>query len=167
MSAGTQFCMDRRRFLRATGVAGLTGLAGCLASEDGGVTRRSSAPGWGIMYKDPSCTCCDRYATYLAERGRRVDVRPVDDMAAVKVEYRVPSDLFSCHTIVTDGSGYVVEGHVPGGAIDRLLDDRPDVVGVALPGMPGGSPGMGGEKSAPFTVYAFRPDGSYAPFARV
>lgn len=117
------------------------------------------------MYKDPGCSCCDRYADYLGSHGRTTDVRATDQMQRLKTEYGVPSRVTSCHTIVTDG--YVIEGHVPIRAVRRLVGDRPDLVGIALPGMPAGSPGMGGVKSEPFVVYEIRSDGSVEPFMEV
>jgi len=79
-----------------------------------------------------------------------------DQLDALKVQYGVPPELFSCHTALVDG--YVIEGHVPADLIDELLSERPDIVGLGVPGMPPGSPGMGGDP-APFDVVAFTEDG--------
>jgi len=76
----------------------------------------------------------------------------VDDLAAVRARYGVPREAAACHTAVV--GGYVVEGHVPADAIRRLLQDRPDVVGIAVPGMPSGSPGMDGPKE-PYQIVSF------------
>lgn len=85
-------------------------------------------------------------------------------MEAVKAGYGVPVDIASCHTI--DFNDYVVEGHVPIQALESLVSNRPEIAGIALPGMPAGSPGMGGDKAAPFTIYAFD-DGHVEPFMEV
>ena len=103
------------------------------------------------LYKNPQCGCCEGYADYLRENGFQVNVQPTHDLPLLHRQYGVPESLVGCHTTVVDG--YVVEGHVPIGALLRMLTERPDVRGISLPGMPAGSPGMFGEKTAPFTIY--------------
>jgi hypothetical protein len=103
------------------------------------------------LYKNPQCGCCEGHADYLRENGFEVSVKPTHDLPLLKRQYGVPSALEGCHTILIDG--YVVEGHVPVATILRLLTERPDIKGISLPGMPAGSPGMSGEKTAPFTIY--------------
>ena len=80
---------------------------------------------------------------YLQEHGADVEVTDDDDRAVFRAERGIPDSVSSCHTAIVEG--YVVEGHVPVGAIERLLRDRPDALGLALPGMPADSPGMGGD----------------------
>ena len=82
---------------------------------------------------------------YLQQHGAEVEVADDADRATLRRELGIPEQAASCHTAVVDG--YVIEGHVPVGAILRLLEDRPDAVGLALPGMPVDSPGMGGDRS--------------------
>lgn len=106
-----------------------------------------------ILYKDPECGCCGEYVKHLKAAGFRVDVRNADDVYALKPVYGVPDALYSCHTMMIDG--YVVEGHVPLTVLRKLLAERPDIAGIALPGMPSGSPGMPGPKDEPFTIYGF------------
>jgi hypothetical protein len=92
-------------------------------------------------------------------------VTDVTDMATVKAQYQIPLDLQSCHTAIVDG--YVIEGHVPADTIDALLADHPDIYGLAVPGMPIGSPGMespSGEVE-PYEVYVFSPAGATAVYA--
>jgi len=111
-----------------------------------------AAPGLNAtVYRDPACGCCASYADYLRKNGFKVDVVETANMAAVKAKYGVPPQLSSCHTTIIDG--YVVEGHVPVLAVKRLLAEKPSIKGIALPGMPMGSPGMSGEKEAPFVIY--------------
>lgn len=98
------------------------------------------------------------------------EVRPVDlvdygDLVSRKRESGVPADLESCHTAVVDG--YVIEGHVPAELVARLLRERPDIAGLAVPGMPIGSPGMEGPNPEPYDVIAFDQDGSREVFQRV
>ena len=112
------------------------------------------------MFRDPGCGCCHKWANHI-EQGMNAEITSVDsaDMAAIKSREGVPQALWSCHTMVVDG--YVIEGHVPAEAIARLLRQRPDgVAGLAVPGMPLGSPGMeaGGHMQA-YQVIAFGPRG--------
>jgi len=103
------------------------------------------------LYKNPQCGCCETYADYLRENGFEVTVKPTHDLPLMKRQYGVPGELEGCHTTLVDI--YVVEGHVPVNTVIRLLTERPDIKGISLPGMPMGSPGMTGEKTAPFTIY--------------
>lgn len=104
------------------------------------------------MYKTPWCGCCLGHAEYLREQGYEVEIVEQDGeaLAALKTEHAVPREQQGCHTLIIEG--YVVEGHVPVEAIEALLAKRPDITGITLPGMPAGSPGMSGEKAAPFKV---------------
>jgi hypothetical protein len=94
------------------------------------------------VYKDPNCGCCTAWIDHLREAGYKVKAVNQDDMAAVKKRLGVPDKLESCHTGVVDASGQVVEGHVPATALAKLIA-TPAVKGVAVPGMPANSPGMG------------------------
>lgn len=94
------------------------------------------------VYKDPNCGCCSAWIEHLREGGYKVKAVDSDDMAAVKKRLGVPGNLESCHTGVVDASGQVVEGHVPATALAKLIA-APAVKGVAVPGMPANSPGMG------------------------
>lgn len=108
------------------------------------------------MFRDPNCGCCEMWAEHVrTENEAGIAEVPTQDMAAIKTANGVPQDLWSCHTMIVDG--YVIEGHVPAADIARLLEERPaGVKGLAVPGMPMGSPGMdmGGRKQA-FQVIAF------------
>lgn len=110
------------------------------------------------LYKNPQCSCCEGYAAYLRDNGFTVDVKPSNDLAQISAEAGVPAEMEGCHTMFVDG--YVVDGHVPVRTIRKLLSERPKIAGITLPGMPMGSPGMGGEKSGPFTIYAVTKDGA-------
>jgi hypothetical protein len=106
---------------------------------------------YSAMYKNPECSCCEGYAAYLRENGFDVTIKPTHDLPLIKRQYGVPSELEGCHTTLV--GGYVVEGHVPVNTLIRLLTEKPAIKGISLPGMPAGSPGMFGEKTAPFTIY--------------
>lgn len=103
------------------------------------------------VYKSSSCGCCGNYVQYLEGRGFDVTVVETEDRSALHEGYGIPSSLMSCHTSVVEG--YAVEGHIPSEVIDRLLAERPDIAGIALAGMPSGSPGMPGAKTASFPVH--------------
>ncbi len=107
-----------------------------------------------VMYRSPSCGCCGGYAAHLQRQGVSLTVVELEDVVAVKNEFGVPQSMWSCHTL--EVGGYFVEGHVPFEAIQALVAAQPKLDGVALPGMPAGSPGMGGEKTAPFVIYAVK-----------
>ena len=106
-----------------------------------------------VLYKNPACGCCLNYVAYLERAGLRIEVHDTGDVYAVKDRYGVPDELYSCHTMLI--GGYVVEGHVPVPAVLRLLAERPDITGIALAGMPAGSPGMAGTKTDPFVIHGF------------
>jgi hypothetical protein len=106
-----------------------------------------------VVYKSPSCGCCAKWIDHLEQNGFNVEVHNQRDMGPVKDRFGVPRNLQSCHTAQVDG--YVVEGHVPAEDIERLLKERPDVKGLAVPGMPMGSPGMEGPRKDPYDVLAF------------
>jgi hypothetical protein len=102
------------------------------------------------VHKTEACECCGQYEDYLEDLGVDTEVVIHDDIGAVKDDLGVPLDQRSCHT--NEVAGYFVEGHVPVEAIATLLDEAPDVDGIALAGMPSGSPGMPGEQLEPFVV---------------
>jgi hypothetical protein len=104
-----------------------------------------------LMYKNPQCGCCEAYAKYLRSNGFKVTVKETHNMSLISRQNGVPEKLAGCHTMLI--GGYVVEGHVPVGAINKLLKERPGIKGISLPGMPDGSPGMTGVKAEPFTIY--------------
>ena len=101
----------------------------------------------------PGCGCCHAWADLARARGYAVTVEELTDPEAQKSERGIPLELASCHTIEADG--YVFEGHVPFDALEAVLRDRPDINGLAVPGMPMGSPGMGDDPSARYDVIAF------------
>ena len=118
-----------------------------------------------VVYKSPNCGCCGNYAKYLSKEGFNVKVVNEIDMTTIKEKYNIPVDLESCHTTVV--GDYVVEGHIPVEGIAKLMTEKPDIKGIAMPNMPSGSPGMPGPKQGPFVVYELTEDGSKIEFARL
>lgn len=117
-----------------------------------------------VMYKDPNCGCCGQWADHLREHGFIVNEIATREMSRVRSEAGVPRALGSCHTATVDG--YVVEGHVPAADVKRLLAERPPVVGISVPGMPLGSPGMEGPYPADrYNVISFDAEGNTQVFA--
>jgi hypothetical protein len=105
------------------------------------------------VFKSVGCECCTAWAEIARRHGFEVDVQELDDMTPVKGEAGVNEGLESCHTTRIDG--YIVEGHVPMAAVEKLLSERPAIRGISAPGMPAGSPGMGDDPSARFDVMSF------------
>lgn len=111
------------------------------------------------VWKSRGCDCCSAWAEHVRAAGLVVTVHEVEDLATLRAAAGVPTDLGACHT--AEIAGYLVEGHVPAAHILRLLEERPPIRGIAVPGMPVGSPGMevAGMAPEPFAVIAFTADG--------
>jgi hypothetical protein len=115
------------------------------------------------VYKDPSCGCCKRWIEHLVRDGYRVEAKDTLDMTAIKRTLGVPAGLTACHTAIVNG--YLIEGHVPAADIDRLLARKPRIAGLAVPGMPMGSPGMESPQAQAYRVLAFEKSGKTTVFA--
>jgi hypothetical protein len=105
------------------------------------------------VFKSPTCGCCTGYVEFLRKHGLEVRTVDTNDLTTVKAEFKVPPETQSCHTVVI--GDYVIEGHVPLGALVKLFTETPEVAGIALPGMPIGTPGMEGPKSETYNVLSF------------
>ena len=116
------------------------------------------------VYKSQWCGCCTQWVAHMRDNGFEVKVEAMNDLSQIKARYSVTSELSSCHTAVVDG--YVVEGHVPADLVSRMLRDRPDVVGLAVPGMPIGSPGMEGPNKEAYEVLTFDRAGATSVYAQ-
>ncbi len=116
------------------------------------------------VVKSPSCGCCTAWVDYLKTKGFKVTVEHREEFTALKRANGVTAPLESCHTAFING--YVVEGHVPAELITRLIESTPaGVKGIAVPGMPVGSPGMEGGTPQRYTVYTFDAKGKATVFA--
>ncbi len=117
-----------------------------------------------VVYKSPTCGCCEEWVNHLQQNGFKVTVQNRFNMDPIKREKGVPGALQSCHTAQV--GDYVIEGHVPAADIVRLLQEKLPVKGLAVPGMPQGSPGMEGPISEPYEVLVFQSDGRASVYAR-
>jgi len=129
-------------------------------------TAKPAAPaGQAItVYRTPSCGCCGKWVDHLEASGFKPTVHMVDSMDQAPPRKSVPGSLYSCHTATLEG--YIVEGHVPADVIRQLLKERPRVQGIAVPGMPLGSPGMEAPNPQPYEVLTFDATGKTTVFAR-
>lgn len=116
------------------------------------------------VYKSPSCGCCGKWGEIMQKNGFETKDYKDDAVIATKAKFGVPLELSSCHTAIV--GGYVVEGHVPPAEVKRLLELKPDAIGISVPGMPMESPGMEqGGKAEQYDVILFKKDGSQEIFA--
>ena len=167
--------LTRRSFVASLASTAAVALVGCGQARDGNATDTSrrhadaaaptAASAAMTVYRDPSCGCCTAWAGIARNAGYQVEVVDHPDMPAIKQQYGVPDELTSCHTTIV--GGYAVEGHVPLEDVQRLLKDKPaGIRGIAVAGMPLGSPGMevpGGTKQ-PFKVLTFDARGQSSVF---
>ncbi|MCP1727057.1 hypothetical protein J2T60_001022 [Natronospira proteinivora] len=144
----------------------LAALAAMVWSSSGEETDGSTLPEMTV-YKTPECGCCSLWADHAEQAGFPVTARDVShrELNGKKAEAGLPHGLGSCHTTFVDG--YVIEGHVPIEQVERLLQERPDALGLAVPGMPVGSPGMEmGDRQDPYEVVKFDAEGGTEVYAR-
>ncbi len=146
----------------ALAAAALTVQPAALADE---TSDRDALPTVEV-YQSPTCGCCTLWVDHLRDEGFTVNAHMVDDhrLTQIKIDAGLTRELASCHTGIVDG--YVVEGHVPAEDVARMLRERPDIAGIAVPGMPIGSPGMEvGDRRDPYDVLAFDKDGNVTVYA--
>jgi hypothetical protein len=144
----------------------------------GSLIALGAIPGWSplraaetkggisvVLYKTPGCECCSGYAEYLRSHDFTVTVKETEKLAAISSKAGVPPELQGCHTSFM--SGYVIDGHVPIEAVQKLLAERPAIKGLVLAGMPTGSPGMPGPKQEPFVVHAIDKEGKSSVYMSI
>ncbi len=144
--------MTRRKLLACGSLMALSAIVGwnpLLAAETKGLPV--------MLYKSPGCECCDGYAQYLRGHGFTVTVKETEKLSAISGNAGIPPEFQGCHTSFM--GGYVIEGHVPIEAVQKLLAERPAIKGIALENMPPGSPGMPGPKQGPFIIHAIDKEG--------
>jgi hypothetical protein len=116
------------------------------------------------VFKSPYCGCCGKWVEHMRQNGFEVKAHDVEDVPAVRQKLGMPDRLGSCHTAKI--GGYVVEGHVPAADIQRLLKEKPKALGLSVPSMPPGSPGMESSKPIPYQTLLVQTDGSTRVFAQ-
>lgn len=132
----------------------------CIKAE----TIKADKPVDIIVYRSPACTCCEKWLEHLKKNNFKVEDIVTDDIQQIKDKYGVPKTIASCHTAIVDG--YVIEGHVPANDIMKLLKTKPKIVGIAVPGMPSGTPGMEmGDRKDSYKVMSFDKDNHYEVFS--
>lgn len=141
----------------------LSGVGVLLVSYSGDPARAAIFPPV-TAYRNPGCNCCEGWAERMKQAGFKISMSDDPDLSARRSKLGIPADLAGCHMAFV--GKYVIEGHVPPEDIARLLSDKDDVVGLSVPGMPMGSPGMEGETSEPYEVLAFSIDGNRKVYAR-
>lgn len=138
--------------------------AGPSAAEDNGIsTHANTAPPAITVYRSPTCGCCENWLEHLRSNGFAVEDHQEADMNAIKDRLGIPGAARSCHTATIDG--YLIEGHVPAADIKQMLSRRPQIRGLAVPGMVVGSPGMEmGNRKDPYTVVSIGKNGELRAF---
>ena len=116
------------------------------------------------VFKTPSCGCCYGYVLFLEEERFKVKQTDMRSLHTIKQKYNIPVEMQSCHTTIM--GKYFIEGHVPFEAVEKLLKEQPDIDGIALPGMPIGTPGMPGDKDEPYIIYQVV-DGKFSVFMTI
>lgn len=157
--------IPRRAFV-ATGASFLgVSVAGCLDGQASASEEATFSTATTTL--DPNCSCCQLHADYLESATIDVTIveRSPEELSELKDSLDIPPDLRSCHTTEIDGE-YVIEGHVPIGVMNEVVESQPDVTVVGLPGMPSGSPGMPGSKEEEWVFYSIDEDGEVGEFAR-
>lgn len=155
-------------YLKAAGIGVVIAVVGIAAYLQFGDTEPQIAdeelPAVTV-YKSPTCQCCAEWVTHMEANGFEVKTTDLSDMQQIKNRFSVPRELSSCHTAVV--GGYVVEGHVPAEEVKRMLVQQPQIVGLTVPGMPVGSPGMEqGNQLDPYNVLTFSQNGRANIFAK-
>lgn len=140
-------------------VVALVIIAGCTSTPNFNIDEEIT------IYKTPNCGCCTVYTSYANNQGLNVNVEEVSSLEFIFSKYNVSNELLSCH--VSEIGGYIVVGHVPLEAVEKLLTEKPDIVGISLPDMPSGSPGMPGQKNGEWVIYSIQNDGGYTEFTRI
>lgn len=163
--------LDVDKFLNLYSIGGIASI-GVLAFGISGLTGPGNVENSGVLqdvdatvYKSPNCSCCGAWAQYAERQGMNIEVKEVQNLNQIKRENGVPSTLESCHTTVL--SDYVVEGHIPAESIEKLLEEKPNVEGIGLPGMPQGSPGMLGPKQGEWEISSFSENSETSSFMTV
>ncbi len=151
---------------RIAALAGSGVLALLVAGLSSWYSPSAAKAGVVTVYKNPSCGCCGAWVDHMRAAGFELEVHDLTDLQAIKAEHGISANLGSCHTALV--GGYVVEGHVPAELVQKMLDEKPNIAGLSVPGMVVGSPGMEvpGQPAQPYDVMAFDASGRTAAYAK-
>ncbi len=160
-----------QRFIGAIGSLAITFLLISHTAHSSSIPSLAAAadkPVQLAVYKSPTCGCCEEWISHLQSHGLKYTIHHPDDLNTIKNRYRISPQYQSCHTAVSP-EGYVFEGHIPAPVITRFLAEKPQgAIGLAVPGMPVGSPGMEmGERFTPYDVLLLKSDGSSEVYIRI
>jgi len=141
--------------------------AGNEANSEEATSEQSNLPVLHV-YKSPTCGCCKKWITHLEDNGFQATAHNMNDLSALKRDKQIQPRYQSCHTAVSK-DGYVFEGHIPARVIQKFLREKPEgVIGLSVPAMPMGSPGMEmGDHFTPYTVLLLKSDGSHSPYVEI
>lgn len=154
--------MNRR--IRVSALVGGLAVVGYLAAV-AAIPTQQARPIAITVYKSPTCGCCTAWVDHMKANGFTVTVRDIENLTPIKADAGVPSRLQSCHTAIV--AGYAIEGHVPADLVKKFLAEKPKLAGLAVPGMPVGSPGMEqGNTRQPYEVLTFDAQGRTTVYAR-
>ncbi|MBD2534968.1 DUF411 domain-containing protein [Nostoc flagelliforme FACHB-838] len=160
---GSTASMSHAQAVFPTSVVGNAQLVSATKRIQDQQTRLNSIALNATVYHSPDCNCCGGWIDHLKGQGFKITDISTPDIETVKQRYNVPANLSSCHTAIVNG--YVIEGHVPGDDIKRLLQEKPNVAGLSVPQMPVGTPGMEmGNRKDPYSVFSFDHKDSVAVF---
>jgi hypothetical protein len=151
--------LNRREWLRGSALAAVS-----LVASRRALFSEIAPPSVVTVYKDPGCECCGKWVKHMSANGFVVNVRDVSNMDEIKRTMNVPKALQSCHTAVV--GKYVIEGHVPADLVKKLIAEKSSALGLAVPGMVTGSPGMEGGKAEHYDILAFERDGKSRVYAK-
>lgn len=150
------------RWVATIGAAALT-VTACSGSSSARAEQVVASNDTVVVYKTPTCGCCNAWVDHVRESGFPVVTHDLNDLTDIKRDLGVPAGRISCHTATV--RGYTIEGHVPADLIRRMLDEKPAIRGLAVPGMPMGSPGMEGVIKQDYEVLAFDSAGAVTVYA--
>ncbi len=160
--------MAKKKYIWIIGIILVAGVLFFIiaGSKTNGYVALNDFEGDIAIYKSASCGCCTIYGSYFRSKGNsNAKIITTEEVDSIKTKHGVPLGLESCHTTII--GDYFVEGHIPLEAVNKLLEEKPDIAGIAMPGMPSGSPGMPGIKVGDFVIYAVDHDGGYEEFMRL
>lgn len=157
--------MKKKTLFFTLGVAAMFAATIFIVMNNAASVKADAIEGEAVIYKSASCGCCGIYSSYMKNKVEKLTVITTDDVNSIKRNQGVPPELESCHTMII--GDYFVEGHVPIEAVQKLMAERPDIAGIALPGMPSGTPGMPGAKTSQWKIYAINHDGTYDEFMTI